>query len=368
MKVPFFDYPKIFNDNKKKYISIFEKICSKGAFIMQADLSEFENKISKFTNIKYCLGVANATDGMQIFLMASNLKKNTDILICSHTMIATASAIKLCGFNPIPIETSEKDLLIDIDDLKKKISKKTSAVIVTQLNGRIANMDKILDICKEKKIKLFEDAAQALGARYKNRHAGSFGEAAVISFYPAKNLGCFGDGGVILTNSKKNYTHMKLIRDHGRGNKNDVTVWGLNSRLDNLQAGILNEKFKTYQSNINRRRQIAKIYHKHLHNIKEIVLPPNLDNKKNYDVFQNYEIQASNRNALKLYLQKKNIGTLIQWSGKAIHHFNKIGFNQKLPNTDKIFRKILLLPINQYISDKQVMYVIKCIKDFYKYK
>ena len=365
MNIPFFKYPKIYLDNKNIYLKAINEVCSKGAFIMQKELISFEKKIAAYTKSKHAIGVGNATDGMQIFLMASGLPKGSEILICSHTMIATASAIKLCGYVPVPVEANNYDYMIDIIDLDKKITKKTSAIIVTQLNGRTANMDEINKIKRKYKLRLFEDAAQALGSKFKNKFAGTFGEASVISFYPAKNLGCFGDGGIILTNNTNLYKKMSLIRDHGRNKNNDVEIWGLNSRLDNLQAKILEIKFKDYGKIINHRRRIAKTYQKLLKNNSFISTPPEPSNYPHFDVFQNYEIQAHNRDKLINYLKSKGISTLVQWSGKAIHNFTKLGFKAKLPATDKIFKKILLLPMNQYVSIREAEYVAKAIKNFY---
>ncbi len=368
MKIPFFRYPQIYLENKNIYLKAIDKICSKGAFIMQNDLEIFENNIANYTNSKYAIGVANATDGMQIYLMASEIPVGTEIIICSHTMIATASAIKLCGYIPIPVETNSHDYMIDPEDLEKKINNKTSAIIITQLNGRTAEMDRINKITKKYNLKLFEDAAQALGSKYKNKYAGTFGEASVISFYPAKNLGCFGDGGIILTSNKTLYKKMKLIRDHGRNKKNDVEIWGLNSRLDNLQAKILDIKFKKYNKIINHRRNIAKIYDRLLKKSKYLNLPPSPSNYPHFDVYQNYEILAEHRDELAKFLQSKGVSTLVQWSGKAIHHFKKLGFEQKLPNTDKIFKKILLLPMNQYVTAKEAKFISNLINEFYSIK
>lgn len=365
-KVPFFEYPRLWNDNRKDYISIIDRIASLGGYILQKELKDFESELAKFTGAKYSVGVGNATDGMEIFLEAIGIKKGDEILISSHTMLATASAIKVAGGVPIPVDIGD-DNLISTESIEEAITSKTVGIMPTQLNGRVCNMDKIREIANKHNLFLVEDAAQALGARYKGQHAGTFGLASCISFYPAKVLGCFGDAGAVLVNDKNLYHKIYQLHDHGRDVDGEVKSWGRNSRLDNIQAAILNHKIKIFDKAIERRRQIAKIYHDNLNIMSEINLPPcpneNLDH---FDTYQNYEITADNRNELKNFLSKNNIGTLIQWGGKGIHQYEELGFKQKLPNTDKFFKRCIMLPMNTFISNDDVNYVCDTIKSFYK--
>ena len=157
-----------------------------------------------------------------------------------------------------------------------------------------------------------------------------------------------------------------LMRDHGRNDENDVVLWGMNSRLDNIQAAFLLHKLKTYQQSIERRREIANLYCELLNQTEQIKLPPPPDEGDHYDVFQNFEIEAVDRDKLKITLAEKGIGTLIQWSGKAVHHFNKLGFDQQLPRTDDLFSKMLMLPLTHMTSDEEVIYVCEEINKFYK--
>tara|TARA_Y100000739_G_C20428543_1_gene382291 strand:- start:62 stop:790 length:729 start_codon:yes stop_codon:yes gene_type:complete len=236
----------------------------------------------------------------------------------------------------------------------------------TQLNGRTCQMDKIMNIAKKYKLFVVEDAAQALGSKFKGRHAGTFGNASAISFYPAKVLGCFGDGGGILTNDYELFDKMYQLHDHGRDINGEQKSWGRNSRLDNLQAAIINYRFKTYIDVIKRRREIALIYENLLNEIDELILPPAPDdNADNFDVYQNYEIQADKRNELKDFLKAKGIGTLVQWGGKGIHQWEALGLNKKLPKVESFFQKCIMLPMNIFISNKDVEYVCKEIKNFY---
>ena len=220
----------------------------------------------------------------------------------------------------------------------------------------------------QKKNNLFvvEDAAQALGAKFKGKHAGTFGLASCISFFPAKVLGCFGDAGGVLVNDKNLYHKIFQLHDHGRDIDGEVKRWGRNSRLDNLQAAILSHKLKTYNKVIDRRREIAQMYQDRLGNLSELQLPPPPNNTSDhFDVYQNYEITADNRNALREYLSEKNIGTLIQWGGKGVHQFNQLGFNQKLPRTERFFDRCIMIPMNMFISNQDVEYICETVKSFY---
>ena len=364
-KIPFFDYPQLFNSYEQDLTNIFKDVGKRGAFIMQKDLEEFETNLSDYTGAKHAIGVANATDGLQICLMAGMLSNQGEVLISSHTMIATASAIHYAGGTPVPVECG-KNLMIDINSAEEALTDKTVAIMPTQLNGRTCDMDEIMNFASKNNLSIYEDAAQALGSKFKNKHAGTFGVASAISLYPAKILGCLGDGGAILTNDSDIYERIVLLRDHGRDSKSgEVISWGFNSRLDNIQAAFLNYFFSKYDEVILKRRHFAQLYHEGLKEIEEIYLPEPPNNGDHFDVFQNYEIQAKNRDNLREFLLKNGIGTLIQWGGKAIHQFKGIGIEKNLPVTDQIFSEILMLPLNLFISENDVKYIIDKIKNFY---
>jgi dTDP-4-amino-4,6-dideoxygalactose transaminase len=365
--IPFFNYPDLFAQHSKELTKVFQAVSSRGAFIMQDDLSKFEDKLAKYTGIKYALGVANATDAMQLLLKAGGIGEGDEVIFCTHTMVATASAIKFTGATPVPVEAGS-DHLMDAASVEAAITSKTRAIMPTQLNGRVANMDAIIKIADKHNLQVYEDSAQALGAKYKGQSAGSFGMGGCISFYPAKVLGCFGDGGAVLTNDKEIYKTIKLMRDHGRGEDGNVSVWGYNSRLDNLQAAILNYFFDDYKIIVERRRVIADLYAEGLKYVKELILPPAVDSDVNhFDIYQNYEIEAKKRDELKVYLADKGVGTLIQWGGQAVHEFRDLGFTQSLPYTENIMRMGLLLPINMSITNDEIDYVCQCIMDFYSF-
>ena len=364
--VPFFEYPRLWSDEKEALLQIIDKTSASGGFILQKAVSDFENKLAAFTETNYSVGVGNATDGMEIFLEAIGIEPGDEIIICSHTMLATASAIKVAGGNPIPVEIGN-DGLIDVQAIEDAIGTKTVGIMPTQLNGRTCEMDKIMSIAKRYGLFVVEDAAQALGSKYKGKYAGTFGLASDISFFPAKNLGSLGDAGAILVNDEALYHQIYQIHDHGRDINGEVKRWGRNSRLDNLQAAILSYKLKSYDKVVDRRRKVAQMYEDRLSSLEELILPPAPNsNSDHFDVFQNYELQAKNRNELQKHLKNNSIGTLVQWGGKAIHHFDNLGFNQSLPKTDDFFQKCIMLPMNVFISDSDIEYICEKVVHFYR--
>ena len=365
MKVPFFDYTRLYSDHKDQYTQIFDDVCSRGAYIMQKDLVEFETSLSKYTGSKYAVGVANATDGLELCWMAIGLRPGDEVIVSSHTMLATASAIKVAGGVPVPVEIGY-DNLIDPEAVADAIGPRTVGIMPTDLNGRCADMEEIMKIAERYKLYVVEDAAQALGARLNGKHAGTFGNASAFSFFPAKVLGCFGDAGGVITDNSQIYQRVYQLHDHGRDMTGAVRSWGRNSRLDNMQAAFLNYGFKNYENVIQRRRHIASLYTEYLSDVRELNLPPGPNEEKRYfDIYQNYEILAERRDELKDYLYDNEIGTLLQWGGKGVHQWERLGFPQILPKVEHFFKHCIMLPMNMFISDEDVKYVSDTIKAFY---
>jgi dTDP-4-amino-4,6-dideoxygalactose transaminase len=368
MSVPFFNYQALYKNDKEEILKIFDDVCSRGAYILQKDLEEFEANLAKFTGVKHAIGVANGTDSLIIALKAAGIKEGDEVIMPSHTYIATAASAKLCGGVPVLVECGA-DHMVDPAAIEKAITKKTKFIMPVHINGRTCNMDAIVEIANKHNLQIVEDAAQALGSKWKGRSAGSFGAAGSFSFYPAKLLGCYGDGGGLITNDDEMARKIRLLRDHGRNEKGRVVEWGYNSRLDNLQAAVLNFKFKKYPAEIERRREIAAMYVDGLKDLSYITTPPAPNSDKNhFDVFQNFELEADYRDELKAYLATKGIGTIIQWAGTAVHQFHELGFKQSLPITEKMTARFLMLPLHAALKNEEVKYVIDQIHSFYKSK
>ncbi|MBY0371070.1 DegT/DnrJ/EryC1/StrS family aminotransferase [bacterium] len=364
--IPFFNYPALYRQQEKEILSLLHDVMSRGAFIMQKDLLEFETTLAKYLGVKHAFGVADGTNAILMGLLAAGLQPGDEVIVPTHTFIATAAAVHWAGGVPVLADCGP-DKMIDPTSAEACITPKTRFLMPVQLNGRTADMDALTDIAKRHGLKIVEDSAQALGSKYKGRSAGTFGEAGTLSFYPAKLLGCFGDGGAVMTNDDKVAAQIHLLRDHGRDPEGIVRRWGLNSRLDNMQAAVLNLKFKTFDQDVARRRAIASLYQERLGKLDQVLLPPAPDSDPNhFDVFQNYEIEADDRNALRAHLDSRGVKTILQWGGHGIHQFKDLGFKTVPPYAERMFQRELLLPMNTTLSDEDVHYISDTILEFYK--
>lgn len=363
--LPFYPYPQAFLGEEDDLVALFREVGRRGAFILQEDGRRFEDNLARFLGARHALGVANATDGLLLALRAAGVRPGDEVIFSSHTMVATAAAIHFCGAVPVPVECGE-DHLMDPDAAAAAITPRTTALLPTQLNGRTADMAELGRLADRHGLMIVEDAAQALGSRFRGQCAGTFGAAAAISFYPAKLLGCLGDGGAVITNDAGIAARVGEGRDHGRSATGEVVGWGLNSRLDNLQAAILDYRLQRYGAVVERRRTLARAYRATLSAVAEVLLPPGpAHDPDHFDVFQNYEIEAERRDDLREALRAQGIGTLLPWGGRAVHQWEALGLQRVLPVTEKLFARVLLLPMHPWLTTDDVEYVGQAIRNFY---
>ena len=364
MNVPFVYFSREYKFLKKKLNAKFNKLGSQGQYVLGEELKVFEENVKKLLKVKYVLGVGNWTEGMIILIKALGYKLNDEIITVSNSFIATCGAITFAGLKPRLVDV-DKDLNIDVNQIEKKINKRTKAIMPVHLSGIPANMNKLMKICKKHKLHLIEDAAHAFGAKLNKKSLGSIGDAGVFSLHPRKNFHVLGDGGLIVTNNKFIYDKILLMRNHGLINRNESLVWGTNSRLDNLQAGFGNIMIK----HINEwNKQQLNIARKYTLNLKHIVQTPIYNPKKSNPTFHQYIIRTDYRNKLQNFLTKNKIDTAIHYPFPI--HYQKAFKNQygkiKLPNTEKFSKQILSLPINPFMKKKETDYVIKKIKEFFR--
>ena len=363
--IPFFNYPALFAEREKEYIEVVRGVLQRGSYIMGPELEEFEAKLARYLGVKHAIGLGDGTMALICAVRATGIRPGDEVLVSAHTFVASAAAIHHCGGLPIPVDCGP-DHLMSGAAAKEAVTSRTRGIMPVQLNGRTTDMDPIMELVREHDLILVEDSCQALGSSFDGQFAGTFGAAGTFSFYPSKTLGCFGDGGALCTNDDDVAAQVRSLRDHGRTADGNVTQFGYNSRLDNVQAAILMLKLRTYDEDVARRRELARIYDQRLSEIGALHLPPAPDaDERHFDIYQNYEIEAENRDALREYLSASNIGTILQWGGKTLNQFSTLGMQSELPNTDAMTAKFMMLPMNTSLNEDDINYVCEHIERFY---
>ena len=357
-----------FLDLHKQYLSIKNEIdCAIGnvlnssSFVGGKYVKSFEENFSDYLGVKYCIGVGNGTDALEIAIESLDLDDNSEIIVPANSFIASAEAITRTGKKIVFCDANSDDYTINIKDLESRITNNTSAIIVVHLYGHPCDMDPIIRIAKKYKLKVIEDCAQAHGAEYNGNKVGTIGDIGCFSFYPGKNLGAYGDAGAITTNDETLYDRCKKISNHGRLEKYNHEFEGRNSRLDSMQAAILNVKLNYLDMWTDHRIKIADTYLNYLHNNKNIILPVRKHWAK--QVYHLFVIRSNMRDKIKKSLFENNIETSIHY---PIALPNLKAFEYLDQNNKQLFAwncgsKILSLPIGSHVSELDVRKIQGCI-------
>jgi len=365
MKVAFVNLKSQYASIKEEIDKAILNVIQDSAFIGGKYLKSFEKNFANYIGVKYCIGVGNGTDALFIALKTLGIGKNDEVITAANTFIATAEAITLTGAKVVFVDCTENTYNIDTQKIEKAITDKTKAIIPVHLYGQPADMDTILEIAKKHNLFVIEDAAQAHGAKYKGRNVGTFGDCACFSFYPGKNLGAYGDAGAVVTNNDLLASKVRMFANHGRKEKYNHEFEGINSRLDGLQAAILNVKLKYLDLWNNRRRVIAKIYDEELKDI--VIIPSVLPDV--IHVYHLYVIRVKNRNKVRELLAEKGISTGIHYPTPLpfLKAYSYLGYKPiDFPIAHSIKDEILSLPIHADMTDEQVEYVIQHLRNAVK--
>src|SRR5438445_6988728 len=300
-------------------------------------------------------------------MRAAGIGPGDEVVTVSHTFVATAAAIHHTGATPVFVDIGV-DHNLDPDLIEAAITPRTRAIVPVHLNGRLCDMEKVMAIAARRRLVVIEDSAQALGASQNGRKGGAWGLAGCFSFYPAKTLGAFGDAGALTTNDQGLHDRVRSLRDHGRMPNGELSGWSFNCRLDNLQAAILDVKLRSVPAWVERRRELAQVYHDELSAAGQLRLAPPPVEGQFYDAFQNFEVEAENRDGLTARLKQRGVEVLLPWGGRAIHQFSKLGMGSqgsRLPRTEQLFKRVAMLPMHTELADEQVRYVCRVIREFY---
>ncbi len=362
MSIPLIDLKAQYKNIKKEIDEAIASVLESQVFILGPKVKELEDKIAEYCNVKYGIGVASGSDALLLALMAIDIKPEDEVITTPFTFFATAGSISRLGAKPVFVDISSKTYNIDPNNIEEKITSKTKAIIPVHLYGQCADMEPILEIAERNNIFVIEDAAQAIGAKYKGKMAGSMGHIGCLSFFPTKNLGAYGDGGMVLTNDQNLAEKISVLRVHGSKPKYYHSLVGVNSRLDAIQASILLAKFKYLDEWNESRRRNAKYYNE-LFAGMDLITPYVED--FNYHIYHQYVIKIENRDKIREALSTANIGTEIYYP-VPLHLqkcFSDLGYKEgDLPNSEDSAKKTLALPIYPELIREQQEIIVETIK------
>lgn len=371
MKVDYINLSLKNSPIKNDILKEIEKVIDSGWYINGPSNEIFERRFAKLSGTKYAVGVANGMDALIISLKALDIGVGDEVITPPNSYVATTTAIMLVGAKPVFVDV-DYDLNINTDLIESKITNKTKAIIPVHLTGKPAKVDILLSISKKYGISIIEDCAQAVGAEFNKKRVGSFGVLGCFSLHPLKNLGALGDGGVITCNDLDLYEKIKILKNHGLVDRGKCVLWSSNSRLDNIQAAILNIKINEIHKWNSRRIKIAEYYSNELRGFVDV--PINKIKNSSIEiksVYHTYIIKTKYRNELKEFLFKNGIDSKIHYpipihlqeASKSLNH--KIG---DFPMTDRLTNEILSLPVYPELTDSDIKFVAQTIKNFFKNK
>ena len=374
MDVPFVDLKQQYLNLKDEIDAAIASVIDKTAFIKGPDVNEFEDRFGASIGIEHVIGCANGTDAIFIALKALGIGEGDEVITVCNTWISTSETISLTGAKPVFVDIDPDTYLIDVSKLESKITRKTKAIIPVHLYGQAVPMPEIMEIARKHGLKVIEDCAQAHYATVDDRFVGTFGDVATFSFFPGKNLGAYGDAGGIVTSNKDLADTIRMLANHGGLNKNVHRIEGLNSRLDTLQAAVLNVKLDHILEWTSQRQEVAEYYSQLLEEqAPEVVVPTKaLRSNPQHEcthVFHLYVIRTNARSELKAYLEKNGIATGIHYPSilPLTDAYRYLNLNAKdFPVAASYQSQILSLPIFPEMTKVQIAYVVANIRDFYK--
>ncbi len=359
-------------DLKRQYLKIkpeidsaIHEVLDSTQFILGKKVQEFEKNAAEYLGVKYAVGVANGTDALQIALMALGIGAGDEVITTPFTFVATTETIVMLGAKPVYVDIDPISYNINPSKIKEKITSKTKAILPVHLYGNPVKIDEILSIAKEYNLYVIEDSAQAFGSEYKGRKVCSFGDVACISFFPSKNLGCYGDGGMVVTNSEEIHEKVRMIASHGSKVRYIHEVLGMNSRLDAIQAAILNVKLRYIDEWNDKRANFAELYSQKLASIPQVKTPTKEEYSKH--IFHQYTIRVEKRDELQKFLSTKNIPTAIHYPIPLHMQPAFKGFAEEgsLPEAEKAAMEVISLPMHPDLLEEEIEFITNSIKEFY---
>jgi dTDP-4-amino-4,6-dideoxygalactose transaminase len=364
MNVPMTDIQIQYKKHKEEFDSAIHRVLDSGYYIMGKEVADFENAMARYLNVKYAVACASGTDALQIAMMALDIKPGDEVITTPFTFVATAETIVLLGATPVYVDIDERTYNIDPAKIEAAITPRTRAIIPVHLYGQAAEMDPIMQVARKHRLAVIEDNAQGIGATYKGKKVGGIGDIGTISFFPSKNLGAFGDAGMMVTNNEELCKKMRMVCNHGSSVRYHHEMLGVNSRLDALQAAILNVKLHYLDEWNTQRRNVVAKYNTHLHGTT--VVTPYVE-PYNEHIYHQYTLRVQNRDGLGEVLKAKGIPWAIHYPIPL--HLQPAFAQLKIgkgacPVAEKISEEVLSLPIHPELTDDQISFITDTIKEF----
>jgi dTDP-4-amino-4,6-dideoxygalactose transaminase len=366
MKVPFLDLKRQHDSIKDEISEALDRVREREWYILGPEVEAFEAEFAEYIGTKYAVGVANGTEALQIALLALGVDNSASVLTVANTAVPTAAAIRMARAKPLFTEIDQKDWNMDAIRIEQSVEQDTTVILPVHLYGNPAPIDDIIKVARKKNLNVIEDCCQAHGAEISGRKTGTFGDIAAFSFYPSKNLSALGDGGIIVTDNVDLYKKCRLIRNYGQENKNKHNVWGINSRLDDIQAAVLRAKLRHLEDWNGMRRDAAEMY-KNL--LKSTPLSFQKENGKSvYHVFAVRLPSAKIRDNFTQYLNENGIDTAVHYPMPIYDQKDYLKFKPKakLPVTDKHCYSVVSLPIFPFIKKEEIEYTADKVKKYFE--
>lgn len=367
MKIPSFDLKRQYQNLKLEIDQVVQDVMEKGQFILGENVSLLESELSVYCGTKYAIGVASGTDALLLSLRALGVGPGDEVITTPFTFFATAEVISNLGAKPVFVDIEPDTFNIDVERVEKEITKNTKVILPVHIFGQMCNIDKLLELKEKYNLFIVEDACQAIGAIFNGKKAGSIGDTGCFSFFPTKNLGAFGDGGMIVTNDEGIRDKILMLRNHGSKKKYYHEELGYNSRLDEIQAAILRVKLRYLDSYIRRRQEIASLYSSLLSDIPHVKTPRIKEGRTH--TFHQYVIRAERRDELQRYLSDNGIGSTVYYP-LPLHLqkvYNSLGYKPgDFPEAERASKDVLALPMWPELKDEEIREVVEVIKSFYE--
>lgn len=365
-QVRFGDLQREYSELQPELDAAVQRVLHSGWFILGQELEVFERTFAAYLGVEHCVGCASGTEAIALALMAVGVGPGDEVITVAHTAVPTISAISMVGAQPVFVDIQPETCLMDVDLVDMAITPRTAAILPVHLYGQCVDMDPLLALASRHGIAVIEDCAQAHGARYKGRQAGSMGLMAAFSFYPSKNLGCYGDGGAVTTDDPVLAEKLRMLRNYGQRQRYHHEIVGINCRLDEIQAAILAAKLPHLDSWNQRRRQIAAQYSKGL---AALPLGVPVEAQRNQHVYHLYALQVAERERLQAFLAERGIQTLIHYPVPAHRQpaYAHLGYAAgSLPVSERVAGAVLSLPLFPQLSDREVGAIVATIQEFYR--